>query len=155
MTEATAEPARRNEQKWTKPLWEAGWAAIPTVLLERQRALGLDATDMNIILHLVRHWWHADALPFPSKRAIAECMNVNVTTVRRHIARLEADGLVRRERRTDPGRGQLSNAYDLSGLIAKATPFANELLEERKRRQEGDAERRMRKRPRPVAKEGT
>lgn len=68
------EGVRHNEQKWSKQLLAAGWSLIPNVLLERQQALGLDAVDINIILHLVRHWWYSEKLPHPSKRTIAECM---------------------------------------------------------------------------------
>ncbi len=47
-----AETLRRNEEKWSKPLMDAGWNAIPSIIIEKQEALGLDAIDMNIIVHL-------------------------------------------------------------------------------------------------------
>ena len=40
--------------------------------IEKQQALGLDAVDMNIILHLTNYWWTADKLPFPSVETIAQ-----------------------------------------------------------------------------------
>ena len=141
------ERLRRNEEKWTPTLMEAGWTVIPSVILERQRGLGLDAIDINILMQLAMHWWFSDNPPRPSKRAIAERMNINVSTVRKRIARMEADGLIRRETRFSAKTGrQESNNYHFDGLIASATPFAQEALETRKKRQTEDAERRTRKR---------
>lgn len=139
------EGLRRNEEKWSPRLLEAGWSMLPNVILERQQALGLDPVDVNIILHLVRHWWFADELPFPSKKTIAECMGVDPRTVQRHIAALEKGGLIKRIKRGDARRGQKSNYYDLSGLIKEALPYAEEAIEVRKKRREEDAKRRKRK----------
>ncbi len=119
---------RRNEQKWTPTLLAAGWTLLPSVILERQGDLGLDAVDVNIILHLARHWWYSENPPRPSKRRIADCMKVDPSTVRRHLARLERRGLISRVPRFDPIRGQQSNTYDMSGLIKAALPFAEEAI---------------------------
>ena len=139
---------RANEKKWTKPLLAAGWTLIPSVILERQRAFGLDAVDLNILLQLARYWWFSDNPPHPSKQAIAECMNVSKSTVQRRIARLEAAGLIQREPRYGaPGGGQQTNAYHFDGLIKEALPFAEEAVAARRARQEDEADRRTRKRP--------
>jgi hypothetical protein len=53
---------KENEKKWSRTLWAPGWAAIPVILLKYQRELNLKATDLNIVLHLVRHWWTAESL---------------------------------------------------------------------------------------------
>ena len=45
MADIETEPAKgisELEKKWTKPLVDAGWTAIPSVIFERQHALGLD-----------------------------------------------------------------------------------------------------------------
>jgi hypothetical protein len=150
MEAAAAKPQgglRQNELKWTKQLMDAGWTAFPSVLLERQQALGLDATDVNVLLHLIRHWWYADNLPHPSKRTIAACMGIHERTVQRRIAQMERDGLIKRVDRYDPVYGQQTNVYDLSGLIEALRPYAEEALQTRKKRQEEDAKRRTRKRP--------
>ena len=39
---------KQNEKKWTPTLMKAGWSAIPNIIIEKQRALGLDALDVNI-----------------------------------------------------------------------------------------------------------
>lgn len=142
------EGLRRNEEKWGTTLIAAGWTVLPSVILERQRALALDAVDINILMHLARYWWFKDRPPFPSKRTIAECMNIDVSTVRRHIQRLEADGLIRRTPRFEGGGGgQLSNSYHFDGLIAAAEPFAREEVDTQRTRRQEDAEKRTRKRP--------
>jgi len=124
-----------NEKKWSKTLWATGWAAIPVVILKYQRELRLDATDVNIILHLVRHWWTAERLPFPSKAEMASCMGIHPSTVQRHMRKLEKAGLIERVERYDSKHGgQSMNEYDLRGLINKATPYAHQELGEREGR---------------------
>ncbi|MGE0652526.1 MAG: helix-turn-helix domain-containing protein [Alphaproteobacteria bacterium] len=125
-------PTRTNEQKWTATLMDAGWTVVPDVIIERQQALGLDAIDVNIIMHLAIRWWQPENKPHPSKGTIAAAMGVDARTVQRRIAALEAHGLIRRvERRVSP-TGSKSNIYELDGLIKHATPFAKEKIEERK-----------------------
>jgi hypothetical protein len=139
---------RRNEQKWSPDLWGAGWIGIPNIIIEKQLELGLDATDVNVLLHLLRYWWHRDNLPHPSKKTIAQCMGVNPSTVRRHVAKMEKRGLLQRVERMDEARGQKTNYYDFSGLIAAATPLAIEAAAIKERRHQEDAQRLNRKRGR-------
>ena len=57
MTVTKAEQAarlKRNEEKWSPALMEPGWTVIPSIILEKQHALGLDAIDVNILMHLAR-----------------------------------------------------------------------------------------------------
>jgi hypothetical protein len=138
---------RQMEQKWSPTLIKAGWTVIPNVLLERQKAFGLDAVDDNILLHLIRHWWFHDRLPHPSKRTIAECMGIHPSTVRRRIKKMEAAGFIQRQPRFDPRYGQETNHYDFSGLIGEAKPFAQEIIDTRSKRRDEDEQRRGRKRP--------
>jgi DNA-binding Lrp family transcriptional regulator len=141
------ERLRRNEQKWTKPLMDAGWTVIPSVILDRQRAFGLDAVDVCILMHLAKHWWFEENLPHPSKKAIAECMNISESTVRRRIAAMEAAKLIGRVKRFDSRYGgQQTNAYDFTGLIREATPYAEEAVRDREARKKASEERRTRKR---------
>lgn len=150
-TETNERTLRRNEQKWSAPLMDAGWTVLPSIILEKQRALGLDPTDVNILLQLARHWWFNDNLPHPAKTTLAECMGVNPSTVRRHIAQMENDGLIRRVARFDQKhRGQTSNFYDFDGLIKAATPFALEAIKIRNDRRAEDAAMRSRKKPKLV-----
>lgn len=142
------ERLKNNEAKWTKTLMDAGWTVLPSVILERQKAFGLDAIDVNILLHLAKHWWYSDNLPHPSKASIAECMDIDPSTVRRRIARMENDGLIKRIERYDPGtRRQENNFYSFEGLIKAATPFALEAIEVKEVRRAEAAARRLRKKP--------
>lgn len=129
---------KTNEEKWTKTLMDAGWIGFPAVIVERQLVLGLDALDLNILLHLANRWWTKDNKPFPSKKTIAVALNVTPRTVQRRIARMEQDGLLQREERRIPGEGSRTNRYDLDGLIKAATGYAEEKLEKRKERKQED-----------------
>lgn len=126
----TAQTLKTNEQKWTKPLIDAGWTCLPSVIIERQQALGLDAVDINILMHLAVHWWTEDNKPHPSKGTIAAAMGMEPRSVQRRIAKLEADGLIRREERRTGKTGSLTNRYHFDGLIKEATPYALERIEE-------------------------
>jgi hypothetical protein len=86
--QADAETLRKNEAKWSKPLMAAGWNALPNIIIEKQEALGLDALDMNIILHLSHYWWTAENLPFPSVATIAKAIGVTPRTVQKRISAL-------------------------------------------------------------------
>lgn len=120
---------RTNEKKWTKPLMDAGWTALPSVIIENQRQLALAPLDLNIILYLASKWWTAEGKPYPSKATMAKAMDVHPRTIQKHIAALEAAGYIKREqRRTD--KGSKSNIYHLDGLIESAKPFAEEKLAE-------------------------
>ncbi len=128
---------KRLKERWTAPLIDAGYTVIPNAILLRQRALGLDSVDLNILLQIASHWWSRDKLPFPSKERIAKAIGVkNKSTVRKRLAALEKGQLIRRVSR--PGRhgGNDTNAYDLSPLIKAATPYALEIIQEIKEKTE-------------------
>ena len=146
-TEAAKE-LKVNERKWSKTLMKAGWTAFPSVIFERQRALGLDALDINILLHLAGYWWTHDNKPHPAKKTIAHAMNVNPRTVQRRIASLEKAGLIRREERRIRGQGSKTNRYHFDGLIEAARPYAEEKLQEIARR-EAENKDRVRRKGRP------
>jgi hypothetical protein len=147
---------RRNEEKWTTPLMDAGWTVLPSIILEKQQALGLDPIDVNILLQLAKYWWYNDNLPHPSKTTLAECMGVDPSTVRRRIAQMERSGFIRRVTRYDAKHGgQTSNAYEFDGLITAATPFAVETVNTREERRAEDDARRVRKKPRLVVDNST
>lgn len=145
--EEKEERLKRNEKKWTPALMNAGWTVIPSVILERQKAFALDPVDVNILLQLARHWWYEDNPPHPSKKTIAKCIGRSESTVRRRIAAMENDGLIKRVPRYSKKYGQISNEYHFDGLIKSATPYAEEIIEEREKRKKEDSARRTRKRP--------
>lgn len=127
---------------------DAGWTVLPSIILDKQQALGLDPIDVNIIMQLGKHWWFNDNLPHPSKTTLADCMGIDPSTVRRRIAQMEKSGFIRRVSRYDAKHGgQTSNFYEFDGLIAAATPFAIEAIRIREERRTEDAARRLRKKP--------
>lgn len=143
-----AEKIKVNEAKWSKPLMAAGWTAMPSVIIEKQEALGLDAVDMNIILHLSHYWWTPDNLPHPSVETIAKAVGLKPRAIQKRIKALHELGLIEREERRNTPQGSLTNKYGFKGLIEKATPFAHEKVAEIKRRQLANQERLARKKPR-------
>ena len=58
---STKTTLRENEKKWGKPLLRAGWSLLPSAILAKQEELELTANDINILMHLIAHWWYADA----------------------------------------------------------------------------------------------
>jgi hypothetical protein len=138
---------KRNEEKWSPALMEPGWTVIPSIILEKQHALGLDAIDVNILMHLARFWWYSDNPPHPSKTRIAKCMNISTSTVRKRVKRMEDEGLIHRSPRYSKDGGQQTNEYLFGGLIATVTPHAKEATAEQKKQRDETEERRNRKRP--------
>lgn len=132
-------------EKWGDPLIDTGWTAIPSVILERQQALGLDALDLAIIIHLVKYWWYTDRPSRPSKRKIYECLGIAESTLRKRIADLEKGGLIERVKRFDEKKGQLPNEYKFGGLIEKATILAEEEIQRREKGKTDKAAMRTRK----------
>ena len=65
---------RENERKWTKTLMDSGFTVFPSVILERQKALGLGPFEVNIPLFLCTFWWKRESLPRPAVRTIAEAI---------------------------------------------------------------------------------
>jgi DNA-binding transcriptional regulator YhcF (GntR family) len=142
-----AEILRKNEAKWSKPLMAAGWNALPSIIIEKQQALGLDAIDMNIIVHLSNYWWRADTLPFPSVEKIAKAIGVKPRTVQKRVTALQAGGLLTRIERRKTRYGSDTNLYSFDGLIKAALPYAEEKLANRAKRAEEEEDRLARKKP--------
>jgi len=120
-------------QKWGKACHDTGWTAVPNILIQRQKSLGLEPIDINILLHLMAYWWQDEKMPHPSKNTLAQSIGVSPSTIRRRIKGMEAGGLIKRiERRRDNNRSE-TNEYDLSPLRDVLKPYAEEELAERRR----------------------
>lgn len=139
---------RKIAQKWGPVLTAPGWAAIPNIIIRRQKALGLTPLDVNIIMQLLTYWWEPENLPRPSKKTIAAAIGVDARTVQRRIAAMEKAKFIKRLPRSSAANGSNPNLYDFSGLIAAAEPFAREELQEIEQRKKASAEKLERKRPR-------
>ena len=108
-----------NRRQWGSFLLSTGWTVVPNIIIEQQRALGLDSLDINILLHMVSNW-SSDGSKHISKATIAKAMGVAPRTVQRRIAALEAASLIRREERQLPRIGSTTNVYHLDGLLNAA-----------------------------------
>ena len=111
--------SKASEEKWSKPVMDLGFCIIPSLILRAQLRLGLNATQLAVIMHLTDFWWEADRKPFPSKKALSERLSLSPRHVQRIIAELEGAGLVKRIERRAAHKGKLTNEYDLSGLVAR------------------------------------
>lgn len=128
----------------------AGWTALPSIILDKQHALGITPLDLNILMQLAKHWWKKDDLPYPSKDTLAKAIGVDASTIRRRIQRMESEGLIRRIRRQDSKGGQQSNFYSFDGLIEKMKDHAQEAVELRKK-QKSEKDSFLRKKKAKVA----
>ena len=123
------ETGRASEKKWGKDVMALGFCIVPSLLLRAQNRLGLNPTQLAILIQLADFWWDRDRKPFPSKALLAERLGLSPRQVQRYIADLETAGLVERiERRARHG-GKLTNLYDFSGLVQRLKKLEPEFRE--------------------------
>jgi predicted transcriptional regulator len=131
---ATKKENQALERKWGKAAIEAGYTAVPLVMLKYQQRLGLNPLDVNVLMQILSYWWKEGGLPRPSKKSLATAIGVDLSTVRRCLMRLEKMGLIQRcYQRTASGANR-PNQYDFTGLITMLKPIAEEELEEIRKR---------------------
>ena len=109
--------AKASERKWGKRDMDIGFCIVPSLLLRAQRRLGLNPTQLAVLMHLADYWWDVDRKPYPSKKSLGERLGLGPRQVQRYLAELEEAGLVKRIERRAAHRGKISNEYDLSGLV--------------------------------------
>ena len=152
-----AKPPQLNEskdvltKKWTKPLIDAGYTAIPSIIIQRMGVLGLEAMDFAIIAQLASYWWSHDQLPHPSIQSIAGAIGVSPSTVKKRIAGLEKAKLIKRIHRPRPGNRHQTNEYSFDPLIKAVTPHALQELEDITERKANKLKR-LTKKGKPVLK---
>jgi len=122
-------------KKWGKTLISDGFTVIPNAIIENQAKLGLEAIDFAIIAVFAKYWWKANDPPFPGKKRIAACLGVDPRTVQRRLAALVEGKILTRKPRTYRNGGTNTNAYELGPLIARAEPYAEEILKQREGRE--------------------
>nr|WP_313569261.1 helix-turn-helix domain-containing protein [Pantoea dispersa] len=129
VTKAAKSSARIADEKWGSNVMKAGFCLIPSILLRCQQRIGLNPTQLAVLLQLADFWWSAERKPFPSKQALSERLGIGPRQVQRYIAELEEAGLIQRVYRHADHKGKLSNEYDLSGLVEKLKNLAPEIIE--------------------------
>ena len=109
---------KTSAKKWGRAVLDLGFCVIPSLLLRGQARLGISPVQLVILLHIIDHWWFAEQLPFPSKASIASRCNLSPRQVQRYRTELEERGYLKRVDRFADHKGQQSNYYDLTGLVA-------------------------------------
>lgn len=148
-SESDAETKKlESEKKWGKAVIKVGFLIAPSLLFRAQGRLGLSPVQLVILLHMADAWWFKSDLPWPSKRTLADRLGLSERQVQRHLHDLEKAGFIKINARFAKNQGQLSNEYDLSGLVSKIKKLEPEFTQL-------DAERRaLRERQELVTKKG-
>lgn len=139
---AKPKTTKASEDKWGVEVMAMGFCVLPSLIFRAQRRLGLNPTQLAVLLQLADFWWDAGRKPFPKKADLAERLSLSDRQVQRHIADLEDQGFVRRIERRASHRGKISNEYDLSGLVEKLKllePKFREIADEAKARKKAVA----------------
>lgn len=113
------EKQQASEKKWGKAVIDLGFSIFPSLIFRAQARLGLSPVQLVVLLHLADYWWQKERMPFPSKAAIAERLQLSSRQIQRYLTELENGGYIKRIERFAGHKGQQSNEYDLSGLVAK------------------------------------
>jgi len=124
---------KESEKKWGHAVMQHGYCIYPSILLQAQSRLGVNAQEMVVLLQLAEHWWRADSKVFPKKEIIAERVGLSTRQVQRHIQRLEELKLVQRVERYRSGL-RTSNEYDLKGLVSKLKSIEPDIAKAKKLR---------------------
>lgn len=118
-TARAPETTRESEKKWGKKVMALGFCVVPSLLLRAQQRLGLNPTQLAVLMQLCDYWWESDRKPYPGKKALGERLDLSPRQVQRYMADLETAGLVQRVPRKAPHGGKQTNIYDLSGLVER------------------------------------
>ncbi|MBP2233131.1 hypothetical protein J2847_006466 [Azospirillum agricola] len=148
-----AKERRPADDKWGKAVMDIGFSIIPSLIFRAQHRLGLNPTQLAVVLQLADFWWESGRKPYPSKAALAQRLGIKERQVQRYIAELEKAGLIRREERfLAGGGGQTSNLYHLDGLVKKLQELEPEFREVREDNKRKRAAVERRKQLKPVSK---
>lgn len=112
--------------RFGEEILEKGFTAIPNLVLNYYRKIGIEFGEMMIIIHIWQFWWGRDN-PYPSIEALARAMDVNKRTVKRYVASLATKMFTTDENNSFPllivydrfnkDNSQTSNEYDFSNLL--------------------------------------
>jgi DNA-binding transcriptional ArsR family regulator len=105
------------EEQWSVEVnRKSGLCLIPSLLLRSQQQLGLNPTQLLLLVQLCDLSDGPGQHPAPSKKTLSERLGLSERQIQRHLKELEGAGLISRIERLGPDGGILANAYDLSGL---------------------------------------
>ena len=112
--------------KWGADVMDLGYTIVPNALIRGQARLGLSPSHINVLLHLISHWWDTERYPFPAKGSIATRMSKDKRSVQRYLLELEEAGFITRKARRGPKGYRLTNEYNLDGLRQKLSSLARD-----------------------------
>ena len=124
MSEQTTDQGSTGSGKWGVAA-RAGFQPVPDTLLVKQKELGLDTTDLIVLLNLTSFWWFRDRPPFVRTNIIAKRMGVSPRTVQRSIKKMEERNYIRRDDWLLPD-GSFVPAVVLDGLVDKLEELARD-----------------------------
>jgi hypothetical protein len=127
------------EKIWGKAVYSHGYTGVPAILIQAQRRLGINPTQMNIIIQLLEYWREPARKPFPTKKQLGQRIGVTEKTIQNNVRELEKANLVKREQRKTASGDWNSNIYHLDGLVAKVQALEPEFAAERKKRKDAKA----------------
>ena len=109
----------RMEEVWTPRLAAEGFTQVSNFFLDRYAELGLNSTEVLVLIHLIRYKWTKDDCPFPKYATLANRMGLHHRRVRAIVSSLERRGFLKRiERRRTNDRSD-TNQYDLAPLFTR------------------------------------
>ena len=74
------------EKKWGKKVLALGFCIVPSLLLKAQRRIGLNPSQLAVLLQLLDHWWERERRPYPGKKLLAERLGISPRQVQRYNA---------------------------------------------------------------------
>src|SRR3712207_165398 len=96
-------------------LLQAGFTAVPNLVLRHYVSLSITPTEMMFIIHIWQYWWN-EKDPYPSLRTIADRMGISWRNAQRYVASLKQKAVLVVTPRFAAGLGQMTNEYDFSPL---------------------------------------
>lgn len=122
-------PDTRTREKWGSAIDKGmtGFQIVPDMLIRNQQNLGLDATDIVVLLNILMYWWTKDNLPRPKLAVIARRMGVSKRTVERRVEKMEGLELLKRlparKDKDPPG----TKRFDVNGLVKELQRLADSM----------------------------
>lgn len=106
------------DSKWGMTILEKGWVPVPINLLRLQSKLGVNSTEMVVLIHLISYWRDKNSLIYPSQESLAESIGVTKRTIQRSMRKLEKLELISISKNSlNNGTYLGRNIYDLTPLI--------------------------------------
>lgn len=117
-TEESPSTQYRITVRFGDQIMQAGFTAVPNLLLNHYVALDITPAELVFILHIWQYWWNVKD-PYPALRTVAEKMGKDLRQTRRYAEGLKTKNLLKVRERTAPGKGQITSEYDFSPLLER------------------------------------